>query len=79
MTSPYRASGAAATVVLAAGRARPIWDGRARAPRLLTGLRSRLTLEKRRHGQPQRPPETLTLRTATPGDPMATLAATTRH
>ena len=72
VTSPYRASGAAAAVVLAAGHARPIWDGRDRAPRLLTGLRSRLTLEKRRDGQRSRPAEILALHTVTPpGDPVA--------
>jgi hypothetical protein len=65
VASPYRASGAAAAVVLAAGRARPIGDGRDRAPRLLTGLRSRLTLEKRRDGRGSRPPEILALRTRT--------------
>jgi hypothetical protein len=76
VTSPYRASGAAATVVLAAGRARPIWDGRGRAPRLLTGLHSRLTLEKRRDGQRSRPAETLTLRaTTTTDDPVSTTPA----
>jgi hypothetical protein len=73
VASPYRASGPAAAVVLAAGRARPIWDGRGDTPRLLTGMRSRLTLEKRRDGQRSRPPEILTLRTTTaPGDPVAT-------
>ena len=78
VTSPYRASGAAAAVVLAAGHARPIWHGRARAPRLLTGLRSRWTLEKRRHGQPRRPAETLTLRITTPGDTTTTPATLNR-
>ena len=76
VASPYRASGAAAAVVLAAGRAQPIWNGHGHAPRLLTGLRSCLTLEKRRDGQPARPTETLSLRTTTaPGDPVATTTA----
>ena len=75
VTSPYRASGTAAAVVLVAGRARPVWDGRGHAPRLLVGLRSRLTLEKRRDGQRSRPPEALALRTAA-NDPVTTTPAT---
>ena len=75
VASPYRASGAAAAVVLAAGRSRPLWDGRHHAPRLLTGLRSRLTLEKRRDGQPSRPPETLALHTTTPSAGSPTVVA----
>ena len=71
VASPYRASGTAAAVVLAADQARPVWDGHGHAPRLLAGLRSRLTLEKRRDGQPSRPPEALALR-ITAGDPIAT-------
>jgi hypothetical protein len=51
VTSPYRTSGAAAAVVLAAGQARPVWNGRGRSPRLLTGLRSRLTVERWRPGR----------------------------
>jgi len=74
VASPYRTSGAAAAVVLAAGHARPIWDGRDGAPRLLTGLRSRLTLEKRRDGQRSRPAEILTLRAATALDGHITAA-----
>ena len=77
VTSPYRASGAAAAVVLAADSARPIWSGRGHAPRLLSGLRSRLTLEKRRDGQPSRPAEVLTLSTTQPpSDPVATTPPT---
>lgn len=67
VASPYRASGAAAAAVLAVGRARPIWNGRGRAPRLLAGLRSCLRLEKRRDGKRSRE-ETLVLNTVTPAD-----------
>ena len=70
VASPYRASGTAAAV-LAAGRGRPVWRGRDRAPRLLTGLRSRLTLEKRRDGQRSHPPEAVSLHsTSAQGDPV---------
>ncbi len=75
VASPYRASGAAAAVVLAANHARPIWNGRGRAPRLLTGLRSQLKLEKRRDGQRSRPAEALVLRTSTADDPVAVTPA----
>jgi hypothetical protein len=76
VASPYRASGTAATVVLAADRARPIWGGSGATPRLLTGLRSHLTLEKRRDGQPSRSAEVLTLRAAAaPRDAVVTLRA----
>ena len=67
VTSPYRASGTAAAVVLTAGRCRPIWHGGKGAPRLLGGLSSRLTLEKRRDGRRTGPAETLTLGTTAPG------------
>jgi hypothetical protein len=68
VTSPYRASGAAAAAVVEAGRGRPIWHGRDRAPQLLTGLRSRLTLEKWRDGQRSGSAESLTLHTPAPSD-----------
>ena len=74
VTSPYRASGAAAAVVVAADRSRPVWDGRDRAPRLLTGLRSRLTLEKRRDERLPQLAETLALRT-TPSNASSTVVA----
>lgn len=70
VASPYRVSGAAAAAVLAAGHSRPVWHGRDREPRLLAGLRSRLTLEKRRDGQRSRPAEHLALST-----PPATIRA----
>ena len=63
VASPYRASGTAAAAVLEAGRARPTWHGRGRSPRLLTGLRSRLTLIKRRDAPEARSTQTLALRT----------------
>jgi hypothetical protein len=45
--SPYRLSGCAANVVVAAGRGRGDWSRSERAARLLTGLRSRFSLSKR--------------------------------
>ena len=48
VSSPYRVSSTAATVVLAAEEARPIWHHNGLAPRLLDGLRGRLSLEKSR-------------------------------
>jgi hypothetical protein len=46
LLSPYRVSGIAADAVVAADAARPVWNGAGRAPRLLDGLASRLSLEK---------------------------------
>ncbi len=46
LLTPYRLSGIVAEAVLSAQGARPIWQGSGRAPRLLTGISSRLTLEK---------------------------------
>ena len=46
LMAPYRISGVAAGSVLAADTARAIWRGNGPAPRLLTGLASRLTLQK---------------------------------
>jgi len=46
LLAPYRLSGIAADVVVSAHAAHPIWRGSGRAPRLLTGMASRLTLEK---------------------------------
>ncbi len=46
LLSPYRVSGIAADAVVAADAARPAWNGAGRAPRLLDGLASRLSLEK---------------------------------
>ena len=45
--SPYRLSGCAAGVVVAAGRGRGDWSTGGRAARLLAGLRSRFSLSKR--------------------------------
>ncbi|MEO6325575.1 MAG: hypothetical protein ABIQ65_13205 [Thermoanaerobaculia bacterium] len=50
--SPYRISGAAAGLVVGAECARPRWKGEAAGPALLTGLSSRLTLEKQRGRRP---------------------------
>ncbi|MEE8137685.1 MAG: hypothetical protein V3T81_02260, partial [Thermoanaerobaculia bacterium] len=60
VASPYRVSGTAAEAVLEARRGRPIWHGVGTSPRLLTGLSSRLTLEKLR-GHSGTPAETLRL------------------
>ena len=49
LSTPWRASGIAADAVVSAAGARPVWQGGGRTPRLLAGLRSRLTLEK--HGR----------------------------
>jgi hypothetical protein len=46
LSTPWRASGIAADAVVSATRAHPVWRGGGRAPSLLTGLASRLTLEK---------------------------------
>ena len=46
LLAPYRISGVAAGSVLAAESGRASWRGAGRAPRLLTGLASRLTLQK---------------------------------
>src|SRR5262249_34335802 len=46
LLSPYRVSGIAADVVVAADAARPRWSGAGRSPRLLEGVTARLSLEK---------------------------------
>jgi hypothetical protein len=46
LLAPYRMSGIAAEAVVSAAAARPIWQGSGRAPRLLTGISTCLTLEK---------------------------------
>jgi len=46
--SPYRVTGTAAQAVLSAGSARAAWDARRLAAPLLTGLTSRLSLDKSR-------------------------------
>jgi len=46
LLAPYRISGVAAGAVLAADAPRPIWRGASRAPKLLSGVTSRLTLQK---------------------------------
>ncbi len=46
LLTPYRMSGIAAEAVVTADTARPFWQGAGRAPRLLTGTSSRLTLQK---------------------------------
>jgi len=51
---PYRMSGIAADVVVSATAARPLWQGSGQVPRLLTGIASRLMLEKRGRETPGR-------------------------
>jgi len=46
LLTPYRMSGIAADAVVTTDFSGPLWQGAGRAPRLLTGLSSRLTLEK---------------------------------
>ena len=46
LLTPHRMSGIAADAVVSAAAGRPIWQGAGRAPRLLAGIASRLTLEK---------------------------------
>jgi hypothetical protein len=46
VTAPYRVSGTAASAVLRARRARPLWNGDGTSPRLLTGMHSHLEVEK---------------------------------
>lgn len=46
VTAPYRVSGTAASAVLRARRARPLWNGHGTSPRLLTGMHSHLEVEK---------------------------------
>ena len=46
LLAPYRVSGVAAGAVLAADAMRPVWSGASRAPKLLSGIASRLTLQK---------------------------------
>jgi hypothetical protein len=46
LLAPYRLSGIAADAVVTADAPRPLWRGAGAAPRLLTGLSSRLTLQK---------------------------------
>ena len=48
VSSPYRVSGTAATGVVKATQGRPLWTNRRQTPRLLTGLTSKLSLEKLR-------------------------------
>jgi len=62
VSSPYRASGTAATGVVKATRGKPSWSDNGLAPRLLLGLSSQLTLEKLRGHQDTRS-ETLRLTT----------------
>lgn len=52
VSSPYRISGSGAGAVFELRRRHPLWRGAGRAPRLLTGLGSRLILAKVRHGHP---------------------------
>ena len=46
LLTPYRLSGIAADAVLATAASHPLWQGTGKTPRLLTGLSSRLTLQK---------------------------------
>src|SRR5262249_9706985 len=54
LLSPYRLSGIAADAVVSAGAPQSIWRGTGRAPRLLAGLSSQLTLEKYGRETPNR-------------------------
>ncbi|HEY6929424.1 MAG TPA: hypothetical protein VJA66_07100 [Thermoanaerobaculia bacterium] len=51
---PYRMSGIAADIVVSASAVRPLWQGNGRVPRLLTGIASRLMLERRGRETPGR-------------------------
>jgi len=46
LLTPWRMSGIASDAVIAADAPRPLWRGSGKSPRLLTGLSSRLTLQK---------------------------------
>jgi len=46
LMTPWRLAGVAARTAVSASFSRPLWQGSGRAPRLLSGLCSRLTLEK---------------------------------
>jgi hypothetical protein len=46
LATPWRLSGVAVRTAVSASCAQPLWQGSSRAPRLLSGLSSRLTLEK---------------------------------
>ena len=50
VSTPYRASGSAATILLEARRGRVTWRGERPAQRLLEGVGARLTLKKMRGG-----------------------------
>jgi len=54
VAAPYRVSGTAAAVVLKAERGRAAWRGGGGSPRLLTGVASRIVLEKCRSRLPGR-------------------------
>jgi hypothetical protein len=64
LLTPYRLSGIAADAVLTADASRPSWQGVGRTPRLLTGISSRLTLQKLARLTPA---TTRNLRLSTPG------------
>jgi hypothetical protein len=51
-SSPYRLSGCAASAVVVASRQRGVWSGRGGAPRLLHGLMTHLTTDRRRGHRP---------------------------
>ena len=59
LLTPYRVCAIAAETVLTASAARPVWEGDGPSPRLLAGVRSRVTLEKSGHGTPARTAELL--------------------
>jgi hypothetical protein len=46
LLTPWRVSGIAAAAVVTAERARPLWHGADKTPPLLTGISSKLTLQK---------------------------------
>jgi hypothetical protein len=70
LLTPYRMSGIAADAVVSAAATRPIWQGSGPAPRLLSGISSRLTLEKLGRETPGRAAAmTLLVPEALPRDP----------
>lgn len=52
VTSPWPVSGTAADASISMTRSRPRWQGRGKAPRILVGARSEMTVEKRRGAAP---------------------------
>ena len=66
--TPYRMSGIAPDAVLTADASHPLWQGTGRTPRLLTGLTSRLTLQKNARLAPNQSRELRLLLPLSPGE-----------